>query len=134
MTFACRRGNILRRRHGTPQSDMKTFGELIAEGRKGAKLTQRELAARVKMEDGRPISAPYLNDLEHNLRHPPRGYLIERFAQELGLQADLLYFAAGKVPSDIQPREAGEGQVLAAYRAFRRELKGKGKSNERGRR
>ncbi len=86
------------------------------------------------MEDGRPISAPYLNDLEHNLRHPPRGYLIERFAQELGLDADLLYFAAGKVPSDIQPREAGEEQVLAAYRAFRRELKGKGKSNERGRR
>jgi transcriptional regulator with XRE-family HTH domain len=113
---------------------MKTFGELIAEGRKGAKLTQRELAARIKMEDGRPISAPYLNDLEHNLRHPPRGYLIERFAQELGLDADLLYFAAGKVPSDIQPREAGEEQVLAAYRAFRRELKGKGKSNERGRR
>ena len=134
MTSACRRNNILRRRHGTQQSDMKTFGELIAEGRKGAKLTQRELAARIKMEDGRPISAPYLNDLEHNLRHPPRGYLIERFALELGLEADLLYFAAGKVPSDIQPREAGEEQVLAAYRAFRRELKGKGKSNERGRR
>jgi transcriptional regulator with XRE-family HTH domain len=52
---------------------MKTFGELIAEGRKRAKLTQREFAARIKMEDGRPISAPYLNDLEHNLRHPPRG-------------------------------------------------------------
>ena len=27
---------------------MKTFGELIAEGRKGAKLTQRELAARLR--------------------------------------------------------------------------------------
>jgi transcriptional regulator with XRE-family HTH domain len=106
---------------------MKTFGELIAEGRKRVKLTQREFAARIKMEDGRPISAPYLNDLEHNLRHPPRGYLIEQFAKELDLEADLLYFVAGKVPSDIEPKEAGEEQVLAAYRAFRKELKNKGK-------
>jgi transcriptional regulator with XRE-family HTH domain len=106
---------------------MKTFGELIAEGRKRAKLTQREIAARIKMEDGRPISAPYLNDLEHNLRHPPRGYLIEQFAKELDLEADLLYFVAGKVPSDIQPEGAAEEQVLAAYRAFRKELKNTGK-------
>ena len=106
---------------------MKTFGELIAEGRKLAQLTQRELAARIKMEDGRPISAPYLNDLEHDLRHPPRGHLIEQFAKELELEADLLYFVAGKVPSDIKPKEAGEEQVLAAYRAFRKELKNKGK-------
>jgi hypothetical protein len=44
-----------------------------------------------------------------------------------GLEADLRYFAAGKVPSDIPPREAGEEQVLAAYRAFRKELKSKAK-------
>jgi len=37
---------------------MKTFGELIAEGRKRVKLTQRELAARIKMEDGRAMSPP----------------------------------------------------------------------------
>ncbi len=113
---------------------MKTFGELIAEARKRAQLTQRELSARIKMEDGRPISAPYLNDLEHNLRHPPRGHLIEQFAKELSLEADLLYFAAGKVPSDIQPKEAAEERVLAAYRAFRRELKGRSRTDERGKR
>jgi transcriptional regulator with XRE-family HTH domain len=112
---------------------MKTFGELIAEGRKRSKLTQRELVTRIKMEDGRAISAPYLNDLEHNLRKPPRGYLIDQFARELEIEGDLLYFAAGRVPSDIQPREAEEGQVLAAYRAFRRELKAKGNRHERGR-
>lgn len=111
---------------------MKTFGELIAEGRKRAKLTQRELAERIKMEDGRSISPPYLNDLEHNLRKPPRGYLIEAFARELSLEADLLYFAAGKVPSDIKPTDAAEERVLAAYRAFRRELKGRGRNHERG--
>jgi transcriptional regulator with XRE-family HTH domain len=102
---------------------MKTFGELIAEGRKRAKLTQRELAARIKVEDGRPISAPYLNDLEHNLRKPPRGHLIEQFARHLDIEADLLYFAAGRVPRDIHPASASEDQVMAAYRAFRKELK-----------
>ena len=59
MTSACRHDNSGRRRRATPKSDMKTFGELIAEGRKRAKLTQREFAARIKMEDGLPISAPY---------------------------------------------------------------------------
>ena len=78
------------------------------------------------MEKPWSISAPYLNDLEHNLRHPPRGYIIEQFAKELDLEADVLYFAAGKVPSNMQPKEAGEQQVLAAYRAFRKELKHKG--------
>jgi transcriptional regulator with XRE-family HTH domain len=106
---------------------MKTFGEVIAEARKKAKLTQRELAARIKNEDGRPISAPYLNDLEHNLRHPPRGHLLEEFAKQLDLDADLLYFLSGRMPRDIEPANANEEQVRSAYRAFRRELKSKGK-------
>jgi len=101
---------------------MKTFGELIAEGRKRAKLTQREFAQRIKMEDGRPISAPYLNDLEHNLRKPPRAHLIDQFAAELNLEGDLLYFAASRLTPDIEPKDASEDQVLAAYRAFRKEL------------
>ena len=106
---------------------MKTFGEVIAEARKKAGLTQRELAARIKTEQGKPISFPYLNDLEHNLRHPPRGHLLEELAKHLKLDADLLYFLAGKLPSDIVPYRASQEQVLAAYRAFRRELKGRGK-------
>ena len=103
---------------------MKTFGELIAEGRKQARLTQRELAARILLEDGRPISAPYLNDLEHNLRKPPRGHLIEQFARDLGLEADLLYFASKRMPTDID-EQASPDRVLAAWRAFRKEIKSK---------
>jgi transcriptional regulator with XRE-family HTH domain len=103
---------------------MKTFGEVIAEARVKAGLTQRELAARIKTEKGKPISAPYLNDMEHNLRHPPRGYLLEEFAKHLELDQDLLYFLAGRLPRDVVPEKASEEQVLAAYRAFRRELKG----------
>ena len=106
---------------------MKTFGEVIAEARVKAGLTQRELAARIKTEQGKPISFPYVNDLEHNLRHPPRGYLLEEFAKHLDIDPDLLYFLAGRLPRDVVPEKASQEQVLAAYRAFRRELRGRGK-------
>ena len=106
---------------------MRTFGELIAEARKKANLTQRQLAARIRTEEGRGISGPYLNDIEHNLRHPPRGYLLEQFARELDLDVDLLYFLAKQIPIDVDPSKVSEEQAVAAYRAFRRELKGKGK-------
>jgi transcriptional regulator with XRE-family HTH domain len=106
---------------------MRTFGEVIAEARKKANLTQRQLAGRIKTEEGRGISGPYLNDIEHNLRHPPRGYLLEQFARELDLDVDLLYFLAKQIPVDVDPSKVSEEQAVAAYRAFRRELKGKGK-------
>ena len=106
---------------------MRTFGEVIAEARKKANLTQRQLAARIKTEEGRGISGPYLNDIEHNLRHPPRGYLLEQFARELDLDVDLLYFLAKQIPIDVDPSKVSEEQAVAAYRAFRRELKGKGR-------
>ena len=106
---------------------MRTFGEVIAEARKKANLTQRQLAARIRTEEGRGISGPYLNDIEHNLRHPPRGYLLKQFARELDLDVDLLYFLAKQIPIDVDPSKVSEEQAVAAYRAFRRELKGKGK-------
>lgn len=104
---------------------MKTFGEVIAEARVKVGLTQRQLAARIKTEKGKPISPPYLNDLEHNLRHPPRGYLLEEFAKHLELDPDLLYFLSRRLPRDIVLEKASEEQVLAAYRAFRQQLRGK---------
>ena len=106
---------------------MRTFGELIAEARKKANLTQRQLAARIKNEEGRHISGPYLNDLEHNLRHPPRGYLLEQFAKELDLDVDLLYFLAKQLPVDLDSSKVSEEQGVAAYRAFRRGLQPIGK-------
>src|SRR6516225_9417841 len=101
---------------------MRTFGEVIAEARKKAHLTQRQLAAQIKNEEGRGISGPYLNDIEHNYRHPPRGYLLEQFAKELDLDVDLLYFLAKQLPADLDPSKVSEEQAIAAYRAFRREL------------
>ena len=43
---------------------MRVFGEVIAEARRKANLTQRQLAALIKNEEGRGISGPYLNDIE----------------------------------------------------------------------
>ena len=106
---------------------MRTFGEVIAEARKKAKLTQRQLAARIKNEEGRHISGPYLNDIEHNFRHPPRGYLLEQFARELDLDVDLLYFLAKQLPVELDSSKLSEEQAVAAYRAFRHGLQPKGK-------
>ena len=106
---------------------MRTFGEVIAEARKKAKLTQRQLAARIKNEEGRHISGPYLNDIEHNFRHPQRGYLLEQFAKELDLDVDLLYFLAKQLPAALDSSEVSEEQGVAAYRAFRHQLERKGR-------
>ncbi len=42
-----------------------TFGRTIADARKKANLSLRELADQIKKEDGSPISPQYLNDIEH---------------------------------------------------------------------
>lgn len=100
-----------------------SFGRVLADARKKASLSQKELAAKIKKEDGQPISAQYLNDIEHDRRNPPSGHLLEQFAQELGTPVEYLYYWAGELPADLKGREADQQQVVAAYRAFRRELK-----------
>ena len=102
---------------------MATFGEIISRKRKESNLSQRELAAMVKKEDGQPISPQYLNDLEHNRRNPPPPFLIERFARALNIEVDILYHSAGELPPDIKSVNADEERVQAAYQAFRRALK-----------
>ncbi len=102
-----------------------SFGHVLAEARKKANLSQKELAAKIKKEDGHPISAQYLNDIEHDRRNPPSGHLLEQFARELNTPADYLYYLAGEFPSDMKSRTADQDRVIAAYRAFRKELKKK---------
>jgi transcriptional regulator with XRE-family HTH domain len=106
---------------------MRTFGEVIAEARKKAHLTQRQLAAQIRNEEGKGISGPYLNDIEHNFRHPPRRYLLEQFARKLDLDIDLLYFLAKQLPVEIDMNNVSEEQGVAAYRAFRQAFKTNGK-------
>lgn len=101
---------------------MKTLGQFLIERRKAQGLSQKEFAALIKNRDGKPISATYLNYLEHDRGKPP-DYLLDQFADVLNLERDVLYFWAQRMPPDITPGEANDEQVAAAYRAFRRGLK-----------
>jgi len=109
---------------------VKGFGQIITEARKKAGLTQKEVAARLKREDGRPVDPPYLNSLEHDHRYPPSDHLIEELAKILGISPDVLYFYANRLPADIK-RDAEHKSVQAAYQAFRKALKGSKTGNRR---
>ena len=99
-----------------------TFGQIIAEARKKLNLSQKELAAQIKKEDGQPISAPYLNDIEHDRRSPSSDLLIQQFATILDIPTDVLYYWAGLLPADIRSAEVDDKKVLAAFKAFRKAL------------
>lgn len=102
-----------------------SFGRVIGEARKNAGLSQKELAERILKEDGGAISPQYLNDLEHDRRNPPSEHLIEQFAKVLGINADLLYYQAGELPTDVRNLSSvDEKRVAAAYKAFRQKIKG----------
>jgi len=104
---------------------MKTLGQFLIERRKAQGLSQKEFAVLIKNRDGKPLSATYLNYLEHDRGKPP-DYLLDQFAEVLQVERDVLYFWAQRMPPDIAPGEASVDQVTNAYRAFRRELKTKG--------
>lgn len=101
-----------------------TFGKMISEARKRANLSQRELAASVVKEDGRPISPQYLNDIERDRRNPPSDHLIEQFAELLGVPRDVLYHQAGEVPRDLRAADVDEERVVEAWTAFRKAWRG----------
>ena len=100
-----------------------SFGQVIAEARKKADLTQKELSARIKKEDGTPISPQYLNDLERDRRNPPSEHLIRQFARELDLSEDYLIYLAGQIPEDLRNSPQPPERVEAAFKAFRKELR-----------
>ncbi|HYE67328.1 MAG TPA: helix-turn-helix transcriptional regulator [Anaerovoracaceae bacterium] len=99
------------------------FGQVIAEARKKAGLSQKDLASRVKKEDGSPISPQYLNDIERDRRNPPSDFILSQFAKELNLSIDYLVVIAGKVPDDINIENYQPEEIEAAIRAFRRTLR-----------
>jgi transcriptional regulator with XRE-family HTH domain len=100
---------------------MKTLGQFLTERRKARGFEQKQLAALIKNRDGKPLSAAYLNHLEHDHGKPP-DYLLDQLAEVLKVERDVLYFWARRIPADIEPSETDAEQVVAAYRVFRREL------------
>ena len=102
---------------------MTTVGEAIARTRKVLGISQKELARRIKKEDGSPISPQYLNDIERDRRNPPSEFLIEQFASALGVPADHLFYLAGQIPPDLRDGSRPPEVVEEAFVAFRRALR-----------
>jgi transcriptional regulator with XRE-family HTH domain len=109
----------------------KTFGQVLTEARKRAGLTQKEVAERLRREDGRPVDAPYLNAVEHDRRRPPPNHLIEQLARIIGISAEVLFFHANRMPTEIEG-DPDEEQVEAAYQAFRKALKDTKSGKQKG--
>jgi transcriptional regulator with XRE-family HTH domain len=91
-----------------------TFGQSISEARKRKNMSQRQLAARIIKDDGRPISPQYLNDFERDRRTPSSDRLIEQLAEVLGISEYVLYHRAGEVPKDLRATSELLGCVVLA--------------------
>lgn len=98
----------------------KTFGQIIKEQRQKLGISQKQLASKIKKEDGESISPQYQNDIEHDRRNPPSEFIIEQYAKHLELPKDYLILAAGVIPDDVRkiaikdPEKAKE--ILKAFR------------------
>lgn len=101
-----------------------TFGQFILKQRKEFGLSQKDLAALIKKEDGTPISAQYLNDLERDRRNPPSDFLLKQLAIELKIPLDYIQFLAGQFPEDLRGVSYQPETVAEAFRVFRKTLKG----------
>ena len=108
---------------------MSSFGKLIVAARKKKGLSQKELASRIKKQenDQESISAQYLNDIEHDRRHPPSEHIIGQPARELGLSKDRLCLVAGTLPADDHETisSAQPDALESAWTAFRRQIRRK---------
>ena len=102
---------------------MKTFGTMVAEARRAIGMSQKELAAKVKKDDGQAISPQYLNDVERDRRNPPAAYLIVQIAAALNIDKDVLCAAAGTIPEDLRKLAASHPeQAQEGFRAFRKKM------------
>jgi transcriptional regulator with XRE-family HTH domain len=105
--------------------DDVTFGGAISRARKDKGWSLKDLCARVLREDADPISPQYLNDIEHDRRNPSSDRMVRQFAEALGINADWLYYLAGKFPDDVREKRLSEDQVVNLMVAFRRTPKDK---------
>jgi transcriptional regulator with XRE-family HTH domain len=100
-----------------------TLGRVIADARKKAGLSQKDLAARTLREDGQSISAQFLNDIERDRRRPG-SVILAALAQQLNLSADELHLLAGQVPPDLLEGLGDESRRREAAKAFRKTIAG----------
>jgi transcriptional regulator with XRE-family HTH domain len=101
----------------------RTFGSYIVEKRRERGISQKDLASRVKRDDGVAISPTYLNDIEHDRRSPTAHHMIEQLAVVLELDIPYLSYLAGQYPSEVSGKKRVPEEVFsAAWQAFRQTL------------
>jgi transcriptional regulator with XRE-family HTH domain len=101
----------------------KSLGQIILEKRKAIRLTQRQAASRIRKPDGKPISAVYLNDIEHDRRSPSSDHLIEQFAKALDIPMEVLYLATRRIPPTyVSSQITDDKKVVDAFEAFQAAL------------
>lgn len=99
----------------------KTFGQIIRDKRQELGLSQKELANKIRKEDGSSISPQYENDIEFDRRDPPSEDMIRQYAKILGLPVEALILAAGRVPADLRSFAARRpDQAQEVFQAFRK--------------
>jgi len=99
-----------------------SFGQVIADRRKRAGLSQRDLAEKIRKDTGEPISPQYLNDIEHDRRGAPSPFLMKQLAKVLGLPVEYLQVVAGQLPEDLRRESEEPDRVRKALKAYRRAL------------
>src|SRR5262245_43587519 len=100
--------------------DISTFGRAVSSARKAKGLSQKELAAKIRKEDGEAITPQYLNDIEHDRRNPQSDHLVKEFAKVLQIDAQTLYAIVGLLPEHERKlvKKATPGQINDAFVAF----------------
>ena len=106
--------------------DLTSFGRAVSSARKAKQISQKELAAIIKKEDGASITPQYLNDIEHDRRSPSPDHLVKQFARILDIDENVLYSIAGILPEEDRKlvKRATPEKITEAFMAFRRHLKG----------
>jgi transcriptional regulator with XRE-family HTH domain len=111
---------------------MRTFGQVIAQARRAAGYTQRELAAAIAREGGESgISPAYLNDIEHDRRIPSSDHIISGFSKTLNVNSDyLLLLASRQLPEEIaaKARAVDQDTYSNALAAFNEVLAGEART------
>ena len=100
-----------------------SFGATVRAARKQRTLSQRQVAEKVRKDDGTTITQQYLNDIELD-RRVPSSFVIKELARVLQLDPDLLDAMAGQLPRDVNLARYEPAKIVKAIKAFRRELRG----------
>lgn len=87
----------MRNLHHNARMSSESLGQRIKQRRLEKGLTQRDLA------EAAGITVPYMSKIEAD-RETPTDEKLERIANQLGLNADELILAAGRLPEDVMER------------------------------